>query len=66
MPKNLTKLSPVIFSHGFACHSGSYVGHMRELASHGHVVFGIDHLDGTCTYTERMINGQQHPFYFND
>lgn len=66
MPKNHTKLSPVIFSHGFACHSGGYVGHMRELASHGHVVFGIDHLDGTCTYTETKKNGKLHPFYYDD
>jgi predicted dienelactone hydrolase len=46
------KLVPIIFSHGTASQAASYSLHQIEMASHGYVVFGIDHDDGTCFYTE--------------
>lgn len=46
-------LTPIIFTHGLAGMSCQYTGHMRELASFGYVVIGMDAHDGSCTYTEK-------------
>jgi len=35
--------------------------HLRELASQGYIVFAIDHLDGSCGYTE-LKDGTAKPF----
>lgn len=47
------KLVPIIFSHGLAGQSQAHTGHLRELASHGFIVFAINSLDGSCAYTEK-------------
>ena len=46
------KLVPMIFSHGTASQAASYSLHQIEMASHGYIVFGIDHDDGSNLYTE--------------
>jgi predicted dienelactone hydrolase len=46
------KLRPVIFSHGLFANNISYTGLQRDLASHGYIVFAINHADGTCIYTQ--------------
>ena len=47
------KLMPVIFSHGNWGNSALYTGHCQELASHGYIVFAIDHNDHSNLYTEK-------------
>ena len=45
-------LIPIMYSHGLL---GSAVGYNLtglELASNGYIVFFIEHLDGSCSYTE--------------
>jgi predicted dienelactone hydrolase len=49
---NNQKLVPIIYSHGLASSCAIYSAHLRELASHGYIVFGIDHQDESCGYTE--------------
>lgn len=46
------KLKPIFYVHGFGDNCSSYVGHCRELASHGHLVLCPDMSDGTCRYTQ--------------
>ena len=41
--KQSLKLVPIIFSHGYSAFASHYVGHYLELASHGYIVFAIDH-----------------------
>ena len=43
----------MIFVHGFLGSSQDYFALCREIASHGHIVFNIDMIDGTCRYTEK-------------
>ena len=66
--EQFTKIVPIIFSHGLVSYSGHYTGHCRELASHGYIVFAIDHLDGSSTYTEcrkaEAEKGKPKPFSF--
>ena len=49
------QLVPIIFSHGLGASSSQYFGHLSELASHGYITFAMDHLDGSCLYTERKL-----------
>ena len=49
------KLLPVIFSHGLTAHRGCYAINAMEFASHGYIVFCMDHLDGSNSYTERKV-----------
>lgn len=49
---NDSKLVPIIYSHGLASSCGIYSAHLRELASHGYIIFAMDHQDGSCGYTE--------------
>ena len=41
-------LTPVIYSHAKASSRNLYSGTCKDLASHGFIVFSIDHKDGTC------------------
>ena len=64
-----TKLSPIIFSHGNLVSRSVYSLLHQELASHGFIVFALDHHDGSCHYTETS-DGKSVPFkvdipYFN-
>ena len=49
---NDSKLVPILFSHGLASSCSIYSAHLRELASHGYIVFAMDHQDRSCGYTE--------------
>jgi hypothetical protein len=44
-------LIPMIFSHGLMGKSLGYSVLLREMASYGMVVVGVDHLDGSCGFT---------------
>ena len=54
-------LVPIIFSHGLCSRNTTYSTYIRELVSHGYIVFAIDHLDGSNAYTE-LQNGIEKPF----
>jgi cephalosporin-C deacetylase-like acetyl esterase len=58
------KLIPIIFSHGFLGNATSVSRHCLELASHGYIVFSMDHMDGSCGYTEKK-DGSPFKFHFN-
>ena len=44
-------LIPVIFLHGMTGTRTSYSGFCRDMASHGYIVFSIDHHDGSSSYS---------------
>ena len=46
-------LVPVIFLHGLAGSRTSQSGSCRDLASHGYIVFSLDHFDGSAYYAEK-------------
>jgi platelet-activating factor acetylhydrolase len=46
------KLIPIVYSHGLTGSRTSYTSVCQELASHGYIVFALDHHDGSCPYTE--------------
>lgn len=45
------KMIPIIFLHGLAGSRTSQSGSCRDLASHGYIVFSLDHHDGTAYYS---------------
>lgn len=45
------KLIPLIFLHGISSNRAMNTGTSKDLASHGYIVFTMDHEDGTCSYT---------------
>lgn len=45
-------LIPVIFSHGLSSNRTMHSGTCRDLASHGYIVFALDHMDLTSSYYE--------------
>jgi dienelactone hydrolase len=46
------KLIPLIFLHGISSNRSMNTGTCKDLASHGYIVFTMDHEDGTCSYTK--------------
>jgi hypothetical protein len=48
-----TPLIPIIFSHGNGATRTMNSGFIRDLVSHGYIVFAPDHVDGSCTFTIR-------------
>ena len=51
--QNTRELIPIIFLHGLAGSRTSQSGSCRDLASHGHIVFSIDHFDGSAYYSQK-------------
>jgi len=51
----------MVFSHGMCSNSNCFTGIHKEFASHGYIVFAIDHLDGSANYTE-LPDGTPKPF----
>jgi hypothetical protein len=45
-------LIPIIYSHGLSSNRTMHSGSSRDLASHGYIVFSIDHMDETSSYYE--------------
>ena len=56
------KLTPIIFSHALMMSNAHYSRHCIELASHGYIVFALNHNDGSCNYTENLDGD---PVYFD-
>lgn len=46
------QLRPVLFSHGLFAQKVHYSGLHKDLASHGYIVFSINHGDGSCMHTQ--------------
>jgi len=44
----------MIFSHGYTDHANYVSGAAREFASHGIMVFTLDHHDGSCPFTQKQ------------
>ena len=42
---------PIVLSHGMTVSKAFYTILCSELASHGYVVFALDHHDGSCAFT---------------
>ena len=45
-------LIPIIYCHGLGSNRIMHSGSCRDLASHGYIVFILDHKDGTSLYYE--------------
>ena len=56
------KLCPIIFSHGMKGSRCMYSTICQEMASHGYIVFALDHHDGSCPYTENKQGTQSWKF----
>lgn len=41
-----------MFSHGLFAQKVHYSGLHKDLASHGYIVFAINHADGSCMHTQ--------------
>ena len=46
------KLIPIIFCHGLASNRGMHSGSCKDFASHGYIVFIMDHKDESSSYTQ--------------
>lgn len=57
-----TRLPVVIFSHGLGGQRGVYSIICAELASHGYIVFAIEHADGTASCA-KLAGGQGYRYY---
>ena len=44
-------LIPIVYSHALGGQNVKNTGYMLEMASHGYIVFALDHLDGSNEYT---------------
>ena len=53
-------LIPVIMLHGLAGSRTSQSGSCRDLASHGYIVFSIDHNDGSAYYSRKNEGSEQY------
>ena len=49
---------PVILLHGLAGSRTSQSGSCRDMASHGYIVFSIDHHDGSAHYSQKEDGSQ--------
>ena len=58
------KLIPIIFSHGLASNRGMHSGTCKDFASHGYIVFIMDHKDTTSSYWESK-SGHESMYYDN-
>lgn len=47
---------PIIYVHGLTCTGLAQSCSCRDLASHGYIVFSMDHYDGSC-YISKKKNG---------
>lgn len=56
---------PIVFIHGIEESRGSYSVTARELASHGYMVFLMDHHDGTCIFTSNEDLSRNWTFDFS-
>lgn len=63
---NKQKLRPVLFSPGLVFGRTGYSGICRELASHGMMVYAIDHTDNSCPFYEDVTQEPPAAVYYTD
>ena len=51
---------PLIFCHGLASSRTTHSGSCRDLASHGYIVFTVDHHDGTAYYSKTISGTEEY------
>lgn len=56
-------LIPIIYCHGLSSNRTMHSGTCKDLASHGYIVFILDHHDDTSSFTVRN-NGEE--VYYNN
>lgn len=49
---NQRLVKPIVLSHGYAGSANDYSSNCRHYASHGYIVFALDHVDGSSMYTQ--------------
>jgi dienelactone hydrolase len=54
-------LIPIIFCHGISSNRTMQSGTCRDFASHGYIVFMLDHRDGTASFYERAKEELMNP-----
>lgn len=57
-------LIPIVFSHGISSNRTMHSGTCRDFASHGYIVFIMDHKDGTASYCQ-TASGERPMYYDN-
>ena len=57
-------LIPLIYCHGLSSNRTMHSGTCRDLASHGYLVFVLDHQDGTSSYTVSKDGNKE--FYYEN
>lgn len=62
--KTAQPLIPLIFSHGLSSNRTMHSGTCKDFASHGYIVFVMDHKDGSSSYTEEA-EGHKGLYYDN-
>lgn len=50
---NATPLIPIVFSHGNSSTRTMNSCFLRDIASHGFIIFALDHVEGTCMHTKK-------------
>ena len=55
---NERELVPMIYCHGLTANRTTQSITCRDFASHGFLVFSLDHFDGTCNYARKQ-NGEE-------
>lgn len=51
---------PIVYSHGSSSNRTMHSGTCKDFASHGYIVFAIDHHDGTCSYYQKQDGTKVH------
>ena len=51
------QLIPIVYVHGLSCNGVAQSCSCRDLASHGYIIFSMDHFDGSC-YISKKKSGE--------
>jgi len=65
LAKDIEKLVPIIYCHGLSSNRSMHSGTAKDFASHGYIVFIMDHRDESCYYVESK-DGRNQMYYNND
>ena len=60
------KLTPIIFSHGLIVNRTNHSSICRELASHGCIVYALDHTDGSSSFFLDTTTDQPKEVYYTE
>jgi predicted dienelactone hydrolase len=57
------ELIPIVFSHGLSAHRTTYTALCRDYASHGYIVFALNHGDNSCSF---FLDKNGRPYYYDN